>query len=367
MRNFGAVIENLRVGFCDYPEEYHTEIIDLLVRYCSEKLAELCLWELNITYPIARKMQPMLRSLRKLELYGCEFCNNFLKMLPKWAPNIEKLTLRGDEEKSGRFKWTSLFQNFPKMENIVIDDLIVTNADIEGIVSHNPQLKKLKLLSRKRIDGRILQFIAEHLPRIEKLHLKNAVTTEKTNVRYLSQLRNLESLHIIRGKLEVWEIDFENLPLEYLGLEGIDFGANADRLIVEISKLKKLKHLEMESNRGLTASHIIDICKQHSELTELTLVENTNIVLDVDDLWNILQNAEKLEKLYYAHHAQRRMGGINKMFYIDVDAFNVLLNIIQMRCHKVHLEIFSNLYDELEIPRELMKLHEKKIEITMYT
>lgn len=405
LRNLGAGLVEISIGFDEYPKEYHVQIIELLVRYCNPKSEQLAFWSLDITHSIAFKMQALLRHLCKLEFYKCAFSEHFMKMLPKWSPNMKELIVADFEDHDLSSK--GFFQNFPKLEKIeLINGSNVQNADIEGIISHNPQLKKIKLILCPNLDDRIFQSIAEHLPRIEKLHIRHVQPTDGTNAKYLSQLHNLKSLFIRNvfgdedhagAGLKIWEIDFANLPLEYLGIQSFHLCVKSDRFILAISQLKNLKYLDIDFMYGLTVSHILDICKQHSELTKLGLVGNTNLVLSVDDLLAIVQNAEKLEYLGYSFERERgqdeenaeeeeeavgddeedsgeepeNVGEENEepgeeenvRFCIDVEAFKKFVNIVRTRRHKTRLMIWSSIYEEIKVPDNLIKLHAESLEI----
>lgn len=400
LRNFGASIEKMNVEFAHYPALDHFDIFRCCVRYCSERLTDLRLSELDMNGSSLEIIRSILRHLRKLNISSCTNTESFLKALPKLSPGIESLILNDYSSRiSHEIGYGGLIQNFSELREIELSGLNIHNGFFEGFVSLNPQLKKVEINSCKNLDDRILQSIALHLPQIEELVFGGVKRTDASNVKYLSHLQELKSFKMWGAflltifwapMLEIWEIDYAHSPLENLSVEFFHFDENADRFFAAISKLENLKTFALNYCFGLSLSNIEDFCKQHCEITELILSDVLDQVLSVADLLNIVQNAEKLKKFTYIYHArtiedrdeqedegeegkedevgrdENEDGGEGeRIIFVGPEEFKMFANVVRNRQHHLLLGICSDLYD-IKIPDELKKLHKKCFELKVF-
>lgn len=285
-----------------------------------------------------------------------------------------------------------MIQNYSELKEIELYGLNVSNGVIEGFVSLNPQLKKIVIHSCKKVDDRIFQSIAGHLAQIEELDIGGGKRTNTNNVKNLSRLCKSKSFSmwgsflltiLAAPMLEIWEINYANLPLENLSVQYCHFHDNADQFFAAISKLKNLRSFSLNYCFGLSLSNIDDICKQHREITELLLSDVLDHVLSVANLVNIIQNADKLRKFTYIYHAlededqeeeeaegegeqegEEKDEGEARVF-VGAKEFKLMVNVVQNRRHHLLLEIRSNLYD-IEVPNELTKLYKKSFDLIVF-
>lgn len=353
MSNFGTVIEELRL---DCPTTFHAEIVNLVSRYCSPKLIKLVLCEFDVTDTIAHEMRPVLRHLRELDLDSCTFGGEFLEVLSKYSRHqLDLLSLVG---KCYETSFAALIQNFPKPKKLVLFGMNLGNSDIEEILKQNPQLEKIHFGESENLDDGIFQFIAEHVPQIDALELAGVKPTGKRNIDYLSRLRNLKFLKICADRNasvpEIWDINFENLPLKSLRLQTFGFGENADRFINAVSESRELEYLGLSCIHDITSNHIFDLIKHLSEIREIVMMHNKDLVLSVQDCLKMFQTANKLESVFYEYsrpddQMQTETEESKKEFHVDV-AFNKFVKVVQNRYHQPDSIVCSDFYMVDKIP-----------------
>lgn len=165
--------------------ESQLRIFELLIRYCSGTLAELKIFGIQINNEMVPLMKPLLEGLHILEMNFILTCQVFFDMLPLLSTKLKKLklALRGDS--SGML--VRLHQPFREMVEIdlwSVDGL--TNHDFEEMLRHNPQLKKITLDYGSKLDGQIVQSIANHVPGVECLHI-GGLLFEQRHVQHFGQ------------------------------------------------------------------------------------------------------------------------------------------------------------------------------------
>lgn len=355
MSKFGPMIEELRL---DCPIKFHAEIIDLVTRYCSPRLIKLDLCEFNVTDTIAHEMRPVLRHLRQLELDSCTFGGEFLKVLAKYTRDqLDLLSLTG---KCSETSFEALTQIFPKLKKLVLFGMNLSNSDIEEILKLNPQLEQIHFGESENLDDDIFQFIAEHVPQIDALELAGVKPTGKKNMDYLGRLRNLKSLNICTDTgrdapmLDIWNISFVNLPLKSLRFRKFVFGENADRFISALSKSRELEYLELCCMHELTSHHIIDLIKYLSEIRDIVLMHNKDLVLSFNDCLQMFQTANKLKSVFHEYsrpndQIETDAKKSKKEFHVDV-AFNKRVKVVQNQYPQTGLIVYSDFYVVDKIP-----------------
>lgn len=381
MHTFGAFIEAISVGdwFDKFPEIYPNEIVDLLTRFCSEKLSELEIWRLTFTDITVHKIRPVLRNLKTLNLSFCEWgqYHVLLKSLPSWSPELQELIFHQSLDKKCSF--TGLWQNLPKLEKVAFKLAEVGMYVVGSFLKSNPQIIEAVFEDCYNLNDHIIRLIAKHIPQIEKLTIENIYSNGPSNLKHLGQLRNLKSLSIASinhepvNDIHICEIDFANIPLEYLSLSVFEFTEKFDQFVSAISKLDKLKYLKLSQVNGVNSSHIVAMCKHHSHLTELHITYNERLVLSVQNMLEILQIASKLEKFIYTtpepdeenETESKESKNVEEHIWIDGDAYKKFVNVLQNRCRKIYLSISSHLYHARQIPYELVKLNKHRFELKL--
>lgn len=295
-------------------------------------------------------MRNAFKHLRKFGIsYGGDHVD-ISEFLSHSSPDIEELYLKHVRATKCRTL------NLPKLKTLNLDCVHLTDDDVETIISRHPQIKSLRLYQNSLTD-QCFGSIAKHLPQIEELKFKYIKRSSSSKIEYLNRLHSLTSLGIFDElyKLShpVWTIDYSQLPLEKLSIKFVDFisAENAERFIASISALKRLKYLKLSSCTYIT------VATEESALT-------------VDNLLHIVRNGTKLETLRYDYLVDPRDGALRRdddlmeeegdsyTEHIDADAFKMFGDIMKSRPHKLHLNIFSDLYAPVELPEELEKFYE---------
>lgn len=219
----------------------------------------------------------------------------------------------------------------------------------------NPQLKQIELKSCYTLDDSILQTIAMYAPQIEIFEFRTDNNQEyKGNIKYFRQLREMKSLNLEIYcdpqyiQATVYEIGLANIRLESLDLALFQ---NTRQFIEGISKIPTLKTLRLSDVYDLRASHLIEICKQLKELTEIQ-IDCTDFKMTVDELLNLIQNAKKLQSFIYSTWKAAQPTLIN----IDAETFKKLVRIISQRNEKTHFVLhLSDDYFKTDVPKAMIK------------
>lgn len=372
LRNFGAWIEEIHSSEIE-SLQCRNRFLELVSLYCSEKLTklQLCFPYENMTEEFVYRIRPSLRHLEKLQLSCYTFEQLFLEVLPVWSPNLRELQLYCDPYVKVIQGTLGLRQNYPKLERVTFID--VKFDDIMEFLKWNPQLKEFSQSgtyhgTEPQTRGLIFQCIASYTPNIVKLKIGVSSMTKELDRKYikcLSQLSALKSLHIFTLNYRslyfpLSEIDFASVPLDDLKLDNWDLRGEA----IEITKLKKLKSLTLMSIKGLTVSHIIDICKQCTELSLLRLGTTLfgNDGLTSDNLLEIIQNGQELRTLQHRELARSRFfDPVYATINMDVDLYKKIANMVQNRAHKLSLVIQTK--NEPQIPKQIVESHKRTFEL----
>lgn len=127
------------------------------------------------------------------------------------------------------------------------------------------------------------------------------------NTNYLKDLSALKSLELF-GSYRDWPIEhilmmstnaFADIPLEYLGLIGVELVDFERRWVAAISELVNLKRLEMVDTGGFEADDVLCVSRNCAQLSELTVDKNFGIYLTPCNIIEMLQNMKNLKLLKY--------------------------------------------------------------------
>lgn len=358
MRNFGAFIVSLS-------RWYVRDAMEILVEYSSPNLVELHLDDYTFTDELALTMRPLFGHLHKLTISRCSLGESFWRLLPLWALQLEELEIRHFYSQScGEITlgFDGLHQPIRKLKKIsFFSCAFVRNNDIEGILMHNSQLKAIELISCCNLDDGVLQSIAEYIPTVECLRIDQP---RITNCHYFGQLSHLKSLHLTFDDCDssivsiVHEMNAAKISLEYFYLRSSKIIHKTDEFIAEISKWKTLKTLKLIRVNGLTATHVIDICKHLSELIELELKLGNHTA---GNMVNLLRNTSKLQSL--------KLTKINlaEKLVLDVDSYTRIADILKKRDNRYCLKIRLHRYGYVaNIPIDLARAHKDLLSIEVF-
>lgn len=246
------------------------------------------------------------------------------------------------------------------------------------------ELKKLKRLRLTRIHSLRSSHavdICKHCPELSELqiHEMNMLLSADNVLEMIRYANNLKKLICAGPKYLDMTVNVDemsndvgrykkmkmnaNTSLEYLSLCNIHPRVNAHQLVAGILKFKNLTYLCLSIN-GLNVLHIIDICRNCTELSELIFTINKH-VLSINQLLEIIQHAEKLKKLQhkYPHDTLFHKQNFNKIC-IDAGTYIKMANIVQNRRHKTVIVLSSWSY-KTQIPDELIQMSKNYFELNV--
>lgn len=380
LRNFGHFIAKLNVNgnlsILQLPEDQR-KLFELFVRYYQEVNADDCssLKEMDLSHfdlriDFVHAMGPL--RLRKLALRSSQIGGTFLSILPLWFGELQELRLDGVDVE--RFEF--LHRSFPKLVTFALNwnsDLNID--DIGKMLQHNPQLKQIELGYLPQLEN-ILPSIVEYVPEIETLDLcwYGTDTINRETIKDFAQLRAMRTLklqvensgdrssRIPLREYIVQVIDAiaeANIPLKHLWWYSPCFELDANQFVYAIMKLKQLETLDLELCGDFTPSHLIEICRDCSELA--TFRSNGVFVPTPENIMEIVRYSPKLRLLQmntYPVYIERDDCSI------DIDMYKELLKIVKNRSSETHLEIrLPGFYNLENIPTELAQAHRRSLSI----
>lgn len=349
LRNFGAFIESVSVRGCCYSKsrkKLQKRLIKLVDRYCVGAFIEMKIFDYDITDENARRMMPLLARAQKLQFSGCKWSKTILKNLSLWSPQLRELKFLqyNDRDEDSMMHFDIFRLNFPKLESISFWwNSHAENIKIEEFLKLNPQLTQIELFSGDTLDASIFHWIFKYVPGIERISFGANSVVNRNSIKYFGQLRALKSLtihvspdhsyHLCMQVLN--EIASANIGLEFLGLAGFDLRNNTQRFIEGILKFQTLKTLQLMHVRKLTTLHLIEICKQLKDLSEIQLF-GIDLGLTEENLLQLIQNAEKLQKFEYVTLGMAM--GCGQTIIVD-STFKKLVEIVGQRRGKMKLNL----------------------------
>lgn len=384
LRNFGHFIAELNVdGNLSILQlrEDQRKLFELFVRYYREvnadhcsSLKELYLSDFDLRIDFAHAMGPL--RLGKLSLKNGQIGGTFLDMLPLWFAELQELRLDGVDVE--RFDF--LHRPFPKLVTFAMNwNSDLTIDDVGKMLEYNPQLKHIELGHLPQLEN-ILSSIVEYAPEIETLDLcwYGTDTINRETISDFAQLRKLRTVKLqvensgdASSRIPLREyivqvidaIAEANIPLEQLWWYSPCFKLDADQFVHAIMKLKQLETLDLELCGDFASSHLIEICKDCSELT--TLRSNGVFVPTPENIMEIVRYSPKL-RLLQMNTYPGELEGENHS--IDIKMFKELLKIVENRSSKAHLEIrLAGFYNLENIPTDLAQAHRRSLSIVHKT
>lgn len=166
-------------------------IVETMMRYCSETLNALTLKYLTVEEEAGQKMRPLLLRLQKFGLIDCKCSDSFLNMLPSCLPKLREFELKTETNNN----W-GLIQAYPKLEAFSIGSL--SKKQFEEFLKKNQQLKSIELNQSCKGDV-YFNIIIKHLPTIESLNIfvpaRRSANWNNADVHNLKSLKKL----VIKG------------------------------------------------------------------------------------------------------------------------------------------------------------------------
>lgn len=341
-------------------------ILNLIGRYCSGTLIELDLYQCDLTGEIEKTMRPLLLHLERLIICECKYSKLFGQMLSMWSPELRGLQfsydlshLNYDQKFSKGMRLDDILcRSFPKLTWISFRSICGKKTyNIEKFLKLNPQLKKIGLVNCSSIRGNIFQSIATHVPHIEAMEIDRVFKFNDSNLKYCGQFNCLNTLKLCTMGYKkcrpldhafipsiLHEIHVAKIALKHLHVyaaKNID-DKNFERteeVIDAILKLKTLESLWLLQVPELRTSHILDICKQLSELSNLKL-ECNELMMSEEVLLEIVKTAHKLQSLQY----------FDFKYIFDLHTIVAISNVHGARKSEDYCKLYMKLDPRSELP-----------------
>lgn len=339
-RKFGPFIRSLQLGdVFSYGCNNEYRICEMVNRYCGERLTELEINAYNITDDVALLLGPILPRLRKLTFDNCRLSEWFIKMLPKWSPELQELTLHSVQKRfiGEQFGFFDSEPKFAKLEKVSFKySSQIAYNDVKLFLKWNPQLKWLDF-----IGDYILEFIDEHAPQIAsiKYEIMNEKTVDRRKLEYTSKKKGYQ--HLSMSAEENHTIRSDSVPPRKFNLllRTVDWCGESDTFVNEISTLPNVTKLVIKESKNFTAAHIHAICSRLSELSEINFSGyNGKSAFSTNDLLTFIRNAKKLKVLRYDGLCRRE----KKKIHITHEVYMTMVYIVQQRREKIPINIILN-------------------------
>lgn len=338
--------------------------MELLVKYCSEKLIELSFENFSLTIEDEITLKPLLKTLQRFHLIRCQCNAQLFEMLPAWCPELRELTIKKIELQYG------LRTRFKKLTKIWFAAVQLHHSDIEELLKFNLQLKEFGFSYYAESGALICQHITKYATGIETLHIlfNHRLEAEyPQNTIHFDRLRNLKTVTLKDIKANskkvvqaVCDISAAHIPLETLFVFAL-FNKFSEldikRFVDGIAKMENLEILYLEFD-GLHPHDIINICKHLRKLSKLYL--HINKELSMENIVEIVRYSEHLQFLMVEPTI------LHGNVCIEVATYEKLAEIVEKRAQKTHLEItFHQQMYSMNIPNKLVRTYAGSLSIVL--
>lgn len=319
--------------------------VDGIARYCQQNLQHLQLIYVTIDCNL---MSPLFENLKSLHPKLCKFMKLFGN-----CSHLEEMLLY--------FNRFSIFdkilsQKYPNLRNVPIKGYFHSNVTFRQFLLLNSQLKQIEI-NVPKFDVRGISIIRDCLPNLEAMKIRNIdanylIKLTKKCYLDLSMLKKLKHLEL-RSSCEFYEkcgvsimesFIIGEIPIEGLLLHGINIGVMNP--IDHICKLKTIKKLYLNCYGQTFESHFL--IQLASELPLLTGLEvDTKFSLTADDLIDLTRVGK-----------QRIFINISCVENLHFNVFKELSSIVEARESNKSLALFWNLdhrSSSFDVPKKLQE------------
>lgn len=363
LRIFGGLITKIELDQkyerCEFWKQFRNEFIQFIEPSRLECCRSITLNEFEMKTRGDKFYQ-------ELAIDGCTLRGIFLKMLPKWCPNLRELSFDTHMEswlfdKRAQTPFLGRKPSFKKLEKIAFKDVPnLDNAAVKRILKWNSQLKHIELSFCRSVSADIFRSIATLTPQIETLIFMECKpnSISQKNVKYLDQLTNLKALALDSLFSNEPEINENNHFLERLQC-ALGMGGNRSQ-VSDNSFFEKLSHLKKLKKLWLEFSYALDICRHLDELDELYVTTYKQTRFKTGQLLHLIRSANGLKVLYL------KCCGMGRKIHINLDTYMEMVHIVNSRSHKTHLEIhlYSTCFS-LNVSEESIKAHADSLTVIM--
>lgn len=258
--SFAVLQVNIGISFEDITVV--PRLFEQINLYCSESLTDL---QLSILKPgnMVDAFKKPFQNVNNLTIFYelNQFDNSHLTFTEIF-PALRYLTFHSF--RAERCTWAN--QTFPHLEYLntgMVNYSGISTDSFQELIRNNPQIRWLIVDMSFVKDGlKLLQFIAEHLPELERLEILGCGETNTDNIHF----EHLKTL-IVHSMGYTVPVNTTFGQLEELQTASA-FGQTSDRWMTLVKNQQSLKKLSV--NQFMKNSDILQIANANSNLVELT-------------------------------------------------------------------------------------------------
>lgn len=278
LRYFGPSIRKLELETSYSPVSRAYLVYKYINVYCSDRLTQF-----NMKNSIEAAFDEFKKPFKSIEFVSLngqfDSLNSYKLRFSEIFPNIRYLSLRMVHISESNWVTKNIFPHLEHLHIYASDD---DPNEYFKLIKNNPQIRSLKL---ENVSRKELMFVAQELPKLERLEIDLKTETEPENSKVsfghlkVLKLRNC-SKHLLdmvssflADKLEELEID--KLPMDFM------------------KSCQRLKKLNI--TQRMTNSEIQAFSKANTNLTDISLVcdnDTTN-----ESIFELIDKSKYLERL----------------------------------------------------------------------
>lgn len=296
LKHFGHLIPNLHLQYAFHYTDEYEEINKLINLYCVETLT-------SITIQIHKKsffdsFTKPFKRVENVEIYGdFNTLGNYELSFNQLFPAMRRLYL-GDVKVLDR---SCIDHEFPHLEDLTVylatsNELCFNEAETEKLITKNPQIKNLKLISSSQS---LLRFVAKHLPNLERLTLVWYQEKPIANLNVIEMhFENLKTFRMEEGSHSMpINITFGNLVEFESDIYPKDCSRWLD-FVVRDKNLKRLQVIGIEDRleeRLLSNVEILRLAAARTNLNEISFKCEENV--KDESIVKLIENTKQLKIL----------------------------------------------------------------------
>lgn len=348
LKNFGSLINELTVSKMTFKSSQNNRILDLILKYCKGTLKTLELDGFTIKGIMVQKLTPVVESLEKLILNGCDVDDSIGNLL-KHCGGLKKLKIC--DQQYGFQDCRFLEQEYPNLQSFTLKSVgLIRQSNLNVFVTKNPNIQKIKIKNCDGVKDKIFGLIADKLNNLEKLsiNLTDYDSLFTNNLDPIKKMKNLKKLELKCGRHSISTVIGELESKDILTQLVLTKVTVDDELIDSICAMPNLTILKLTDVHGFDKSHLRKIAKNKCDLSELHLADCEGV--SKDGIIELVKNSNELQDL-----------SIHKVdITVDETFYTNLLQTVRARLDKTKLMVFC---DFTTIPLSMIEKNRNVLDI----
>ncbi|XP_055322566.1 uncharacterized protein LOC129578285 [Sitodiplosis mosellana] len=345
---------------------YDYNHFDAVIKFCSNNLEKLSLYNAEIT---SEGLETLMPRLKYLKLYECRFdyhlYSHDLSGVFSNCPELEVLIFDMLDE-DGDEKCTFLKRHFPKLKQLEFECVKVNPDDLREILGLNPQLKRLHTMTFT--NDEFIDAIAEYTKDLEVLEISGGRGYVKQRdqsaegLLRLGALKKLKKLFLNISSYKKYrvhrlanEFSKKNIPIETLELTACSI---ISKDFISLTNLKTLQRVYLAKVERATDADLITLATELPLLSNLTLsFEYTKeIKITANGLASMIELGKRLKYI-----------GFNGFHQVQLNeaAYELWLKLARSSGREETLVIKMDKYGETSfiVPSHILQENEAQLKI----